>query len=80
MHIMAGLQRTRLIFYAPGAMATPYHEEKLFGPVFGGTLDMKYFFLTFLATHIDPGPIEKEGDWESISPTSYFSASLGFRF
>lgn len=80
LHLMAGIQRSRMIFNDPNAMTTPYHDEKVFGPSAGLTLDINHAALTFVFTHIDPGQVEKEGDFVSLAPFNYLNAGLCFRF
>lgn len=80
MHLMAGIQRSRMIFLVPGAMSTPYQSEKVIGPAAGLTFDVSYAAFTMLFTHIDPGQVEKDGDFTSLAPFNYLSAGLCFRF
>lgn len=80
MHLMGGIQRSRMIFLDPNAMTTPYHDEKVFGPSAGLTFDINHAAFTLVVTHIDPGQVEKEGDFVSIAPFNYLNAGLCFRF
>lgn len=80
MHLMAGIQRSRMIFLDPGAMTTPYHAEKVFGPTAGLTIDVNHAAFTLLFTHINPGQVEKEGNFTSLAPLNYFSTAVCFRF
>ena len=80
MHMMAGVERTRLVFQDPNALENPYSVKKLYGPAVGLTADYNLASITIRASHIDPGPVEKTGDRGAISPLTYFSLSAGIRF
>ena len=80
MHLIAGAQRTRLIFYNSQASETPYQVEKVYGPEFGLACGIKNFAFSVLLTHFDPGQIEKSTDFLGVSPFTYISSTIGIRF
>lgn len=80
MHLMGGFQRTRLIFMDSNALDGPYRNQKVYGPAVGLTTSYNHFAFTLVASHCDPGQVEKEGDLQAISYTTFFSACLGLRF
>ena len=83
MHLMAGIDKTRVIFLDVDAMNSPFHEEKVFGPAGGLSIGAGRVAFNLKASRIDPGQVEKEENhdsWIPISPFNYFTASLGVRF
>ena len=80
MHILAGLQRTRITFKDPNASQNRYQEQKVFGPEIGLAFGVKRLAFSIMANHYDPGQVEKEGDFEGASPLNYIAASIGVRF
>ncbi len=86
MHLMAGVQRTRITFRNPESfLNNPYQEQKVFGSEIGLAFGVKRFAFSVLAIHFDPGQVEKNknlsnGTLEAASPLNYFSTSIGIRF
>lgn len=80
MHLMAGIQKTRIAFISPGASVNPIQPQKVYGPEIGLVFGVKHIAFSFLVTHFDPGRVEKMGDWEAVSPLNYFTSTIGVRF
>jgi hypothetical protein len=80
MHLMAGIQKTRIAFIAAGATVNPIQPQKVYGPEIGLAFGAKRIAFSFLVTHFDPGQVEKKGDWGAVSPLNYFTSSIGVRF
>jgi len=80
MHVLLGIQRTRIIFKDPNASQNFFQEQKVFGPEIGMAFGVKRLAFSIMANHYNPGQVEKEGDFENASPLNYLSTSIGVRF
>jgi hypothetical protein len=80
MHLLLGIQKTRITFIDPNASLNPYQEQKVFGPEIGIAFGVKRLAFSLFVNHYDPGQVEKEGNWEAASPLNYVSTSIGVRF
>ena len=80
MHLLLGIQKTRITFMDPTASQNPYQEQKVFGPEIGIAFGVKRLAFSLFANHYDPGQVEKEGNFRAASPLNYLSTSIGVRF
>jgi len=80
MHLLAGMQRSRMVFRDPNASTTPWHDEKVFGPAAGMVFDYSWLTMSIKASHTDPKQIEKDSDWYAVTSSTFVSATLGIRF
>ncbi|MEX2370181.1 MAG: hypothetical protein WD578_04165 [Bacteroidales bacterium] len=80
LHLMAGFERTRLIFQNSDALDNPFIEDKLYGPALGITADYKWVAIQMQLCHIDPKAVEQGTNFRAISPLTFGTFALGVRF